>query len=188
MKALLLNVTYEPIRLISWKRAVTLTFLKKADVLSEYDIPLRSRYLELKMPAVIILKKYHKSRESVRMSRENIYARDQYTCQYCGNRFKPDELTLDHVMPQSRGGISSWKNLVASCATCNSEKSNNTPKEAGMPLLRTPFKPKWMPAVLVKAIENKEVPKQWVDWIKWINQTDQADLTTGTDTDEEKDG
>lgn len=169
MKTLLLNNGYEPIRLISWKRAITLHFLGKGDILDFYEAPLRSRFIKMKMPAVIRLRRYHRCRERVKLSRENIYARDQYKCQYCGEEFNSKDLTLDHIHPESRGGKNSWLNLVACCGPCNNKKDNRTPKEASMPLLRKPFVPRWMPAVLVKAIRNKEIPKQWLPWIQWIH-------------------
>jgi 5-methylcytosine-specific restriction endonuclease McrA len=170
MRTLQLNVGYEPIGLISWKKAVKKVVRGKAEVLDVQDSPLRSCYIEEKKPAVIRILKYHRNYGQVKLCRENIYARDQYICQYCGEKFIAKELTLDHVIPESRGGPFSWKNLVTCCASCNNRKDARTPKEAEMPLLRKPFKPNWMPSVLAKSIKRGRVPKQWISWISWIEE------------------
>jgi len=173
MKTLQLNIGYEPINLISWKKAIVKVFKGKAEILDEQDSPLRSCYINGKKPAVIRLFQYHKNYNMVKLNRENIYVRDQYTCQYCGNIFSAPELTLDHVMPESRGGLFSWKNLVTCCATCNNKKGSQTPQEAEMPLLREPFRPSWMPDVLIKSIKMGEVPKQWGRWISWVQRSNE---------------
>lgn len=170
MLTLMLNSGYEPIRLIRWQRAVKLCFLEKADVIEEYDIPIRSAYLEIKQPAVIRLRKHHQFFERVKLTKEHIYARDQFICQYCHKGLKFGDLTLDHVLPQSRGGKYKWSNLVTCCSPCNNEKGALTPEEAKMPLLRQPVAPKWMPSVLVNAIKSKKVPEQWSGWIRWIKK------------------
>lgn len=168
MKTLLLNVTCEPIRLISWQKAITLFLLNKVNIISEYDNLIHSCYLTFKVPAVVRLRKYHKFKDRVKLTREHIYARDQFICQYCGKEFDYGDLTLDHILPQSRGGKYSWKNLVACCDACNNKKDNKTPEEANMPLLRQPTSPNWLPEILVKEIKTKNVPTQWTDWIGWV--------------------
>ena len=171
MRTLQLNVGYEPMGLISWKKAVRKIMKGKAEVLAFQESPLRSCYTRGQKPAVIRIFKYHRNYGDVKMSRENIYARDQYICQYCGGKFLAKDLTLDHVLPDSRGGPFSWTNIVACCGLCNNKKDNRTPEEANMPLLRKPFKPTWMPNVLIKSIKRGRVPKQWAEWISWIEES-----------------
>jgi len=175
MRTLQLNVGYEPIGLISWKKAVKKVMRGKAEVLDVQNSPLRSCYTAGNKPAVIRILHYHKNYDNVKLCRDNIYARDQYTCQYCRDRFRHNELTLDHIIPESRGGPFSWTNLVACCESCNNKKDNRTPEEANMPLARTPFRPTWMPAVLVKSIQRGRVPKQWANWVSWIEGVAELD-------------
>jgi 5-methylcytosine-specific restriction endonuclease McrA len=169
MRTLLLNVSGDPLKLLPWSSAIKLVFSDKATILEEYDSPLRSCYLNMKKPAVIRLNAYHKTKYGTKLSRENIYARDGYSCQYCGERYGAEYLTLDHILPKSRGGKANWKNLVTCCTWCNNKKDNRTPTEAGMPLLRIPEQPSWMPSLLVKAIKYRAVPEQWAKWIKWLD-------------------
>lgn len=170
MKTLLLNMSGEPLKLISWKKAVVLYLSGKVSLLEEYPVPLRSCYINMNKPAVVQLRTYHRTKYGVKLSRENIYARDQYICQYCGEPFATKELTLDHVLPESRGGKFSWTNLVTCCSSCNNKKDNKTPGEANMPLLKKPVQPSWMPAVLMKAIKYHEIPTQWHRWISWLDE------------------
>ena len=98
------------------------------------------------MPEVILLRTFNGFfRHEVRFSRRNIFERDKQTCQYCGKYFGKPDLTLDHVIPRSKGGRDTWENLVLACVRCNVRKANRTPEEAGMPLLRRPAKPTWLP-------------------------------------------
>jgi 5-methylcytosine-specific restriction endonuclease McrA len=91
-----------------------------------------------------------------------------HNCQYCGEHFGDDELTYDHVVPQSRGGRTCWTNIVTACCACNNRKDNRTPDEAEMNLLSRPKQPRWMPASLVDAACKREIPPQWVDWVGWM--------------------
>lgn len=102
--------------------------------------------LSIRVPEVIMLSFYNGFiRREVPFTRRNIFARDKNQCQYCGKRFAKPELTIDHVLPRSRGGRDTWANLVLACTRCNVRKGNRTPDEAGMPLLRTPGVPRWLP-------------------------------------------
>ena len=99
-------------------------------------------------PQIVCFKKYgERPPRTLNFTRPNVYRRDHQTCQYCGEKLSSDELTLDHVMPRSRGGELSWTNAVAACKECNSAKANKTPQEAGMVLLKQPVKPDWTPGV-----------------------------------------
>jgi len=101
----------------------------------------------LRVPEVVVLTRYDRLPvRSVPLSRRNLFKRDEYTCQYCGDRPGSEELTIDHVLPRSRGGVSSWANCVLACVECNKRKANRTPSEARMPLRGVPVRPKWQPS------------------------------------------
>lgn len=133
---LVLNASYEPVSISSARRALTLIVKGAAIIEEDYG---REVYPGIMLPCVIRLRSY--KRIPIRISvltRKNIYARDRNVCQYCGVKFSSHELTLDHVLPESKGGAFSWSNLVSCCAPCNRKKDDRTPEEAGMPLLRQP--------------------------------------------------
>ena len=107
------------------------------------------------VPPVIQLLDYDRvPRPRVKFTRSNVYMRDRHRCQYCGSRQAASDLTLDHVQPRSRGGATTWRNIVVSCFGCNSRKANRSPEEAGMPLLREPRAPSWHPATLLRMAEE----------------------------------
>ena len=114
-------------------------------------------------PAVIVLKSYvRKKFMSYACNRKNVVWRDKNVCQYCGNRFCFSDLTMDHVIPKSRGGDKSWTNIVTSCKRCNNSKGDRTPEEAKMPLIKKPFIPKWNIDVLLR---DKKIPQEWKNYI-----------------------
>ena len=158
--ALLLNATYEPIKIISWKKAITLLFLGKVEMLERHDRDIRTMHRSYALPSVVRLTRRVKvTRKPVQFSRHNIYKRDDYTCQYCGKLHGPAQLTFDHVYPRSRGGEKSWMNIVTACQQCNRRKGNRTPEEANMPLLKTPKEPRWSPFSLDGSIGH--APESW---------------------------
>ena len=162
---LLLNASYQPIKVISWKRAVCLWFSGKVEIVEEYEHDLRSVSVIIKAPAVVRLLRYvHISKRKPPLSRANILARDNCACQYCGQRVTSKEATMDHVVPKSRGGGTSWKNIVCCCVRCNRKKGNRTPAEANMPLLNEPVIPDWLPVITVKL--NGNVPTSWLYFIQ----------------------
>jgi 5-methylcytosine-specific restriction endonuclease McrA len=134
-----LNAAYEPVAIISAKRALTLVFGGKAVVEEVSAHVVRTSKITIPLPNVIRLIRYRRvPRINRSVSRKGIILRDLSTCQYCGQKFPVGELTMDHVIPRSRGGGSTWENLVAACFECNNRKSQRTPAEAGMPLLKQP--------------------------------------------------
>ncbi len=144
--ALLLNATYEPLSVVDWKKAITLVLLGKAEVLEPQDRPVRSATRTFELPSVLRLYSRVKvPRRAVQFSRTNIYRRDGYTCQYCVNKFPCSMLTFDHVLPRSRGGQTTWENIVTSCEECNRRKGDRLPSEAEMPLASKPKEPRWWP-------------------------------------------
>jgi len=146
MRTLVLNASYEPIQMVDWKDAVCMVMKEKAEVVSTYaDKMVRSAYEAFEMPKIIRLCKYVKIAKDaavVRYSRRNILTRDKNTCQYCSKHVTGKDATMDHVFPSSRGGKSSWDNIVTACCKCNNKKDDRTPAEAGMKLLKKPVQPK----------------------------------------------
>jgi 5-methylcytosine-specific restriction endonuclease McrA len=141
-KVLLLNASYEALGTISVPRAVRLIWKNSAELIEpDGDRILRSQHFEYLQPSVVRLIEYVDMRGRRRRSsskRTRVLARDHYRCQYCGKRGGQFDLTVDHILPQSRGGGSSADNLVAACFVCNQRKGNRTPEEARMPLLKNP--------------------------------------------------
>jgi len=140
-RVLVLNQSYEPISVCSAKKAFLLIYLLKADLVAErHDRMLRSVNASYPYPSVIRLSSYIRVRfKHIELSRRNILRRDNHQCQYCGKTTPP--LTLDHVIPRSRGGMDTWDNLVTACIRCNNRKGNQTPEEAGLKLAKQPRKP-----------------------------------------------
>lgn len=165
---LVLNRYYLAVHVIGARRAICLLVRELAEVIhweegqfSNYDFPswqaaselradskqpdedwVRSVNFELQVPRVVRLLTYEKTpRQAVRFNRRNIFARDDHQCMYCGQRFPTSQLSLDHVIPRSRGGQTDWENVVSSCITCNVRKGGRTPQEARMSLVRTPSRP-----------------------------------------------
>lgn len=165
-RTLLLNATYEPLMVIDWKRAISLVFLGKSDVLAEHDREVRSTSLSMRIPSVVRLRKRVRRAEPVvRFSRANVYARDGYACQYCGGSFPASRLTFDHVMPRSRGGVTSWTNIVTACSDCNRRKADRTPDEARMRLRSKPMRPRTLPGSRC-GITGADAPESW-DFYLW---------------------
>lgn len=142
-KVLVLNQDYSAFTICSVPKAFLLVYLKKADLIAESETEkLRSISETFPMPSVIRLHKYvYLPYRGVMLTRQNIFKRDNHECQYCGTT---DDLTLDHVMPKSRGGRTSWDNLVTACKRCNSRKGDFTPDEAGLFLPQKPYKPSFV--------------------------------------------
>lgn len=121
----------------------------------------------MRIPRVIQLIDYDRMpRATVRLSRRNIFLRDAYTCQYCARRSSARDLNLDHVMPRSRGGPTTWENVVCSCRVCNLEKGGRTPAEAGMKLLRRPARPRWSPVLALAFTPAR--PKEWEPFLSTL--------------------
>ncbi|MBM4364502.1 MAG: HNH endonuclease [Deltaproteobacteria bacterium] len=145
-RTLLLSAWYLPQRVIAWEDAVKLVYLGSVDVLAEYDEVIRSPSVTWRTPAVIRQRRAVPPRAlGVRFSRANVYLRDSYTCQYCTRTFPERELTMDHVVPRSRGGRRAFTNIVTACRPCNSRKANRTCDQAGMFPLRAPHHPRALP-------------------------------------------
>ncbi|CAM8961900.1 unnamed protein product [Rhodiola kirilowii] len=173
-RGLVLDVSYRPINVVCWRRAICLEFLEKADVLEYYDQTVNSPSGSFYIPAVLRIPHLQtvvkRRRVKSTLSRKSILYRDNYTCQYCSSH---ENLTIDHVLPIARGGVWKWENLVAACSRCNSRKGQKTVEEANMKLMKTPKPPKDFDIVAIpltsKAIQTlrmrKETPEEWHQYL-----------------------
>lgn len=135
-KVLVLNASYEPLNITSWRRAVILLLKEKAERVEHNG---KMLYSSFPLPTVIRLRHYITvPYKEIPLTRRNVLHRDSHTCQYCGYK---DDLTIDHVIPRSRGGADEWENVITACVRCNIRKGNRTPKEAAMPLNVPPRRP-----------------------------------------------
>lgn len=159
---LVLDVDYQPLRIEHWQKAVADVFLGKTEVVEHSrDRTIKGIHREYPMPAVVrVLRRFKRERQAIKFSRLNIYSRDAFTCQYCRQQLPTEDLTFDHVVPKSRGGRTTWENIVTCCIECNSTKANRTPAEADMQLARVPKKPRWLPVVTVD-MDRRRVPAEW---------------------------
>ena len=135
--ALVLNadfrpLSYFPLSLWSWQDTVKAVFLNRVNIVSEYDQVIRSPRIEMRLPSVIALKEYIPSDRRPAFTRFNVFLRDRFTCQYCGDGFPTHDMTFDHIVPRSRGGRTVWSNVVTACGACNLMKGNRLPQEAHM--------------------------------------------------------
>jgi 5-methylcytosine-specific restriction endonuclease McrA len=161
MRTLVLDQGYLPVNVVSWQRAMSYIARDRAAVLEEYDALVHDG---VQMPAVVRLSRpVARHTQRVKFSRANVLARDRWRCQYCGQRFRGDELTYEHVVPRSQGGRTTWENIVMACVACNRRKGNRTPAQAEMKLLRPPARPSWVPRYNQR-LQAREVPVEWRDY------------------------
>lgn len=144
VRVLVLNQTYEPINVCGARRAVRMMLLGKAETIEEGGAMVRSERIEFSLPAVIRLLRYVQvpRKAEAPFSKKNVFRRDEHACQYCGSE---DCLTLDHILPLSKGGRTTWENVVCCCRRCNAKKGNCLPGEAGLHLRRPARKPRYYP-------------------------------------------
>jgi 5-methylcytosine-specific restriction endonuclease McrA len=161
---LVLNVTYEPLSVVPVPRAIHLLLASRAELIEASEAVIHSEHLQLPVPQVIRLFHYVRVPHNLPLplSRRALLLRDDFTCQFCGSQPGRENLTIDHVIPRSRGGRTEWENVVAACSACNRRKGNRTPEEANMKLLKPPTRPRfWAMALLSMA--NNDV------WRKYLN-------------------
>ncbi len=171
-QTLVLSQSFEPVKIVSWQRAITLLFLNKVEVLEEYDRDIKCTSYIIKMPAVVrLLHAFRRHKKPVKFSRVNIYGRDKYSCQYCSKKITLSEGTYDHVVPRAQGGKTEWTNIVTACESCNAKKANRTPEQAGMRLLTKPIRPDWVPVIQVYL--GKTPPEAWRDYLYWAGSLEQ---------------
>jgi 5-methylcytosine-specific restriction endonuclease McrA len=160
---LFLDHDYRPLRVECWQSAICDLFVGKVEVIAySRDRTIQGVDRTYPMPSVVrVLRRFRRDRIRIRFSRVNIYARDRFVCQYDGRRYATEDLTFDHVLPRSRGGRTSWENIVTCCVDCNTRKGSRTPPEAGMRLLSQPQRPRWLPTVMVKNMDASSIPDEW---------------------------
>jgi 5-methylcytosine-specific restriction endonuclease McrA len=177
---LVLNRNYHPIHVTSVKRAFSLLYQGVAKAIdAQYKLYefadwaalsatpdcITTIHRSIRVPRVLVLSAYeYLPKGRVRFSRLNIYARDSDTCQYCGRTLARSELNLDHVRPRCDGGKTTWENVVCSCVPCNLRKGGRTPEQAGMRLLRTPFRPRWTP--LFRGAIRRVTYREWLPFLR----------------------
>lgn len=170
LPALVLNadfrpLSYFPLSLWSWQDAIRAVWLDRVSVLSEYDTVVRSPTRSLRLPSVIALKDYIPAARKPAFTRFNVFLRDGFACQYCGESV---ELTFDHVIPRSHGGRTTWENIVAACGPCNLRKGGRTPRQALMPIRRDPYRPNaWQLQEAGRRFPPHYLHQSWLDYLYW---------------------
>ncbi|MEJ1994491.1 MAG: HNH endonuclease [Limibacillus sp.] len=167
-------LSYFPLSVWSWQDAVKAVFLDRVNIIAEYEQAIHSPSFEMQLPSVISLKEYVRMDRRPAFTRFNVFLRDGFTCQYCGDRFQTEVLTFDHVMPRSRGGRTTWENVVAACQSCNLKKANRTPRECGMPILR----PARVPSTIELQRNGRKFPpnflhESWNDYLYWDSELEE---------------
>ncbi len=188
---LVLNRNYLPVRITTARRALMMMYVGAARALDAehepYDFTawktarpvngeemIRTSGGQLMIPRLVLLSRYSQlPLATLRLSRRNVLLRDNYCCQYCGRQLAPGDLDLDHVIPRSRGGTTTWENLVASCRACNLRKGNATPEEAGMKLLGRPFRPSWRTTVQLASVSRRF--QEWEPFLAAIPDRERFD-------------
>lgn len=168
VRSLMLNSSYEPMRIVNWQKALILWLQDKVEVLEFHSVFARSVRSNFQLPSIVRLRSFVRPRNSnvVRFCRENVYIRDNFSCQYCGHKFNPKSLTLDHVVPASKAGQKTWSNVVTACRDCNQRKANRTPAGANMPLLKEPKAPQWLP-VMEYELRVDRIPASWLQYLRY---------------------
>jgi 5-methylcytosine-specific restriction endonuclease McrA len=165
-RVLLLDKAFRPIRAVNWRRAMLLDLSGRVEVLQYYDRVVHTARAVFPMPAVIRIPGWiERAPVTVALTRRNVLLRDGNVCAYCGYAGVGRELTIDHVMPRSRGGRTAWENVVTACAPCNRRKGDRTPIEAGMPLAATPHRPSALQLGRRGMIVTGDPPPEWRAWL-----------------------
>jgi len=168
-RTLLLNASFEPLRVVHWQRAFILVFQEKVEILEAYGFLVRTVSHDYQVPAVIRLRRWVNLKRRapiIRFSRSNLYARDEYRCQYCCVIFAERDLTLDHVIPVVKGGQKTWENIVTACLKCNQKKGSKLPPEAGLNLLKKPRAPRWLPGMFGQFRSRSNPPEAWEPYLQ----------------------
>ena len=161
-QVLVLNASYEPLNITTWRRALVMVLKGKAEGL-EHD---SSRWIrgDTMLPTVIRLRQYVRvPYKQLPLTRRNLFHRDGHRCQYCGS--SADQLSIDHVVPRSRGGLDTWENVTTACLPCNVRKGNRTPREASMPLMGKPHRP--LSSLRFEAARQISAGRH-VEWAKYV--------------------
>jgi 5-methylcytosine-specific restriction endonuclease McrA len=172
--ALVLNadytpLSYYPLSLWPWQTAIKAVFLERVDIVASYERQVHSPSLDMKIPSVIALRQYVRPSEFPAFTRFNLFLRDRFACQYCGQYSGTGQhLTFDHVLPRRLGGKTTWENIATACAPCNMKKGGRTPKQAGMHLRLNPIRPtSWQLQQQGKSFPPGYLHETWRDWLYW---------------------
>ena len=177
--ALVLNadfrpLSYFPLSIWSWQDAVKAVFLDRVNIVSEYEEEVRSPTFSMRLPSVIALKQYVPLSRRPAFTRYNVFLRDRFACQYCGATPGTSELTFDHVIPKSRGGHTSWDNVVAACSDCNLVKGNEMPRDCGMVPAITPVEPtNHQLQRNGRSFPPNYLHESWRDFLYWDSELEQ---------------
>ena len=169
-QALVLNadytpLSYYPLSLWPWQTAIKAVFLERVDIVASYDREVHSPSLDMKIPSVIALRQYVRPSEFPAFTRFNLFLRDRFVCQYCGD---PHHLTFDHVVPRRLGGKTTWENVATACAPCTMRKGGRTPRQARMRLAVEPTRPtNWQLQERGRAFPPGHLHESWRDWLYW---------------------
>jgi 5-methylcytosine-specific restriction endonuclease McrA len=167
--ALVLNadfrpVSYFPLSLLSWQETIAAVIGERVAVVAEYDTWVRSPSTRIRVPSVVALRKYQRTKTRVAFTRFNVFLRDRFTCQYCGAAFASSQLTFEHVIPRSRGGATTWGNIVTACVPCNTRKANSTRIKPR----RLPREPTVRELLAVRrAFPPGYLHSSWADYLYW---------------------
>jgi 5-methylcytosine-specific restriction endonuclease McrA len=173
--ALVLNadfrpLSYYPLSLWGWQDAIKAVFMDRVNIVSEYERVVRSPSFEMKLPSVVSLKSYVKPSRHPAFTRFNVFLRDRFACQYCGSK---EDLTFDHVVPRSRGGHTTWHNVVAACSPCNLKKGDKLPEQAHMRPLQWPFQPSLTQLhANGRLFPPNYLHDSWLDYLYWDTELD----------------
>lgn len=174
--ALVLNadfrpLSYFPLSIWSWQDAVKAVYLDRVSVLSEYEASVHSPSLRMKLPSVIALKDFIPATRRPAFTRFNVFLRDSFACQYCGEAQPTHDLTFDHVIPRSRGGRTTWENVVAACGPCNLRKGNRLPKDCQMIPRQPPRQPTaWELQENGRSFPPNYLHESWRDYLYWDSE------------------
>ena len=161
-------MSYYPLSLWSWQDAIKAVFLERVNIVAEYDFAVHSPSAQMKLPSVVCLKQFVRPSRKPAFTRFNVFLRDRFECQYCG---ADSDLTFDHVVPRSRGGQTTWENVVAACSPCNLRKGNKLPSRAKMWPTQQPF----VPSIEHLHRNGRKFPPNylhdsWMDFLYWDSE------------------
>jgi len=171
MDTLVLSSSYQPMHHVTWQEAISMWFAGRVEIVEVYkERVIKTVDVVYNVPAVVrfignVVKRFKVNRK-VKFSRDNIFCRDEGRCQYCSDKLKNKEFTLDHVVPSSQGGRRTWQNIVTCCTSCNQKKGNRTPEKAGMRLIKKPKMPEYISVVVDGEIAiKKDIPDAWKNFL-----------------------
>ncbi|MCP5364912.1 MAG: HNH endonuclease [Hyphomicrobiales bacterium] len=176
--ALVLNadfrpLSYFPLSLWSWQEAIKAVFLRRVNVVSEYEHSVRSPSREMRLPSVIVLKQYVPIARRPAFTRFNVFLRDVFTCQYCNTSLPAEHLTFDHVIPRVRGGRTEWTNVVTACEPCNLRKGHRLPRDCSIFPLREPHQPSsYELQENGRSFPPNYLHESWRDFLYWDTELD----------------